>query len=106
MDHGHQLSATCVHPGGIKTNIARDARFDAASMHKLAGRDADEARARFEKLFRTTADTAAQTILHSVERNARRLLIGVDAHVIDLAVRLMPTADQRIVSGFTRRSMR
>jgi NADP-dependent 3-hydroxy acid dehydrogenase YdfG len=103
---GAPVSATCVHPGGIKTNIARAARFDTDSMQKLTGRDADEAKARFEKLFRTTADSAARTILRGVERNARRVLIGVDAHAIDLAVRLMPTTYQRIVSGFTKLSMR
>src|SRR5690606_24525 len=62
------VSATCVHPGGIKTNIARAARFDADSMRVLTGRDADDAKARFEKLFRTTADAAAKTILRGVER--------------------------------------
>jgi short-subunit dehydrogenase len=103
---GAPVSATCVHPGGIKTNIARAARFDTDSMQKLTGRDADEAKARFEKLFRTTAGSAARTILRGVERNARRVLVGVDAHAIDLTVRLMPTAYQRIVSGFTKLSMR
>jgi NADP-dependent 3-hydroxy acid dehydrogenase YdfG len=103
---GAPVSATCVHPGGIKTNIARAARFDTDSMQALTGRGADDAKQRFEKLFRTTADTAAKTIIRGVERNARRVLIGADAHAIDLAVRLMPTAYQRIVSGFTKLSMR
>ncbi|MFC4251642.1 SDR family NAD(P)-dependent oxidoreductase [Sinimarinibacterium flocculans] len=100
------VSATCVHPGGIKTNIARAARFDTESMQALTGRGSDDAKARFEKLFRTTAESAARTILRGVERNARRVLIGADAHAIDLTVRLMPTAYQRIVSGFTKLSMR
>ena len=95
-----------MHPGGIKTNIARAARFDTESMQALTGRGSDDAKARFEKLFRTTAESAARTILRGVERNARRVLIGADAHAIDLTVRLMPTAYQRIVSGFTKLSMR
>ncbi|MEC9362130.1 SDR family NAD(P)-dependent oxidoreductase [Sinimarinibacterium flocculans] len=103
---GAPVSATCVHPGGIKTNIARAARFDTQSMQALTGRGSDDAKARFEKLFRTTAESAARTILRGVERNARRVLIGADAHAIDLTVRLMPTAYQRIVSGFTKLSMR
>ncbi|MGB1561507.1 MAG: SDR family NAD(P)-dependent oxidoreductase [Sinimarinibacterium flocculans] len=103
---GAPVSATCVHPGGIKTNIARAARFDTQSMQALTGRGSDDAKARFEKLFRTTAESAARAILRGVERNARRVLIGADAHAIDLTVRLMPTAYQRIVSGFTKLSMR
>ncbi len=103
---GAPVSATCVHPGGIKTNIARAARYDEASMRELTGRDPDESKARFEKLFRTTAESAAATILKAVQRDARRVLIGADAHAIDLTVRLMPTAYQRIVSGFTKLSMR
>ncbi|MES0873741.1 SDR family NAD(P)-dependent oxidoreductase [Sinimarinibacterium thermocellulolyticum] len=103
---GAPVSATCVHPGGIKTNIARAARYDSDSMRALTGRDPDEAKARFEKLFRTSAESAAKTILRGVERNARRVLIGADARVIDLAVRLMPTAYQRVVSGLTRLSIR
>ena len=103
---GAPVSATCVHPGGIKTNIARAARFDTQSMQALTGRGSNDAKARFEKLFRTTAESAARTILRGVERNARRVLIGADAHAIDLTVRLMPTAYQRIVSGFTKLSMR
>lgn len=103
---GAPVSATCVHPGGIKTNIARAARFDAESMRALTGSAADDAKARFEKLFRTSAERAAKTILRGVERDARRVLIGADAYAIDLAVRLMPTAYQRLVTGFTKLAMR
>lgn len=102
---GAPVSATCVHPGGIKTNIARDARYD-ASARALTGHDETEGKARFEKLFMTTAQSAAQTILRGVQRNSRRVLIGADAHAIDLAVRLMPSSYQRIVSGVTRLAMR
>ncbi|MEQ6885349.1 SDR family NAD(P)-dependent oxidoreductase [Salicola sp. Rm-C-2C1-2] len=67
------VSATCVHPGGIKTNIARTARMD-ESMAGLMGEDTGTLQANFEKLFRTSADDAAQAILKAVKRNRRRLL--------------------------------
>ncbi len=102
---GAPISATCVHPGGIKTNIARDARYD-ASARELTGHGETEGKARFEKLFMTTAQSAARTILRSVQRNSRRVLIGADAHAIDLAVRMMPSTYQRIVSGVTRLALR
>jgi short-subunit dehydrogenase len=91
------VSATCVHPGGIKTNIARSARTS-ESMRTLTGQDPEKATADFEKLFRTTAQQAALVILAGVRRDARRVLIGGDARVLDLMQRLMPTAYQSLVT--------
>lgn len=91
------VSATSVHPGGIKTNIGRASRYDESVMD-LVGRDIEAARARFEKLFITEADVAAKTILAGVRRNRRRVLIGPDARVIDLMQRVLPTAYQRIIT--------
>ncbi len=97
------VSATCIHPGGIKTNIARSARVD-GSMKDLGFNDpAGSARA-FEKSFRVTAEDAAETILRGVERNARRVLIGTDARVLDALQRLLPSAYQRLVVAGTRRT--
>ncbi|MGQ0622224.1 MAG: SDR family NAD(P)-dependent oxidoreductase [Panacagrimonas sp.] len=91
------VSATCVHPGGIKTNIARAARMD-ASASGITGTDVDTSRREFEKLFRTTPEQAARTILGAVRRDARRVLIGPDAYLIDFVQRLLPTGYQRIIS--------
>jgi short-subunit dehydrogenase len=96
------VSATCVHPGGIKTNIARSARFD-GSMKDLGFGDNGRTVRGFEKAFRVTAEEAAETILHAVERNARRVLIGADAHVLDAMQRLMPSTYQRIIVAGARR---
>ncbi|MCA9655561.1 MAG: SDR family NAD(P)-dependent oxidoreductase [Myxococcales bacterium] len=101
---GAPVSATSVHPGGIKTNIARAARYD-RSVADLVG-DVDASRKRFEKLFITEAETAAKTILDGVRRNARRVLIGPDARVIDLMQRLMPSAYQRVSMAITKRQTR
>lgn len=98
------VSATSVHPGGIKTNIARAARTD-ASVATL-GTDPATAALKFEKQFITPPEAAAKTILRAVERDSRRVLVGPDAHVIDLLVRLLPSAYQRLVVAFSRRTMR
>jgi len=83
------VSATCVHPGGIRTNIARTARMD-SSISDKTGEDAEAARARFDKWLNvTTADSAARQILQAVKRNQRRLLIGPDAKALDFLVRLL-----------------
>lgn len=99
------VSSTCVHPGGIKTNIARDARFD-DNMKALIGQDAAQGKGEFEKLFITTPDSAAETILRAVRRDARRVLIGPDAVAVDLMQRLMPTRYQKLVTLGTRLRMK
>ncbi len=91
------VSATCVHPGGIKTNIARAARMS-ESMRDLGIQDLEKARSRFEKAFRVTAEDAAEIILRGVQRNARRVLVGSDAKVLDAIQRLMPGAYQRVIT--------
>ena len=94
------VSCTSVHPGGIKTNIAKSARF--TGMQELTGMDEDTGKARFEKMFITTPDKAAATILKAVKRNARRVLIGPDAHAIDWMARVAPTGYQALVRRSTK----
>ena len=98
---GVPVSATCVHPGGIKTNIARSSRID-DSLKRLGVDDPSQARADFEVLFRTSAEEAAEVILRGVSRNARRVLVGGDAHALDLLQRLMPTGYQWLVTRVSR----
>jgi len=100
---GAPVSASSVHPGGIKTNIARAARVD-GSIASL-GLDVSNSTEKFEKAFITTPERAAAVILRGVQRNRRRVLIGADARVIDLVVRLMPSGYQRLTMAFARRSM-
>lgn len=98
------VSATCVHPGGIQTNIARDARYS-SSMTSLAV-DEQATRRAFESFFITSPESAAKTILRGVQRNRRRVLVGVDAHALDLLVRLAPALAQRSMLAMTKRLVR
>lgn len=96
------VSASCVHPGGIKTNIANTARTH-ASMQALTGRDNEQAKQQFnDKLARTTAQRAAQVIIKGVLTNKRRILIGGDAYTLDLLQRLMPAVYQRLMTGLMK----
>jgi NAD(P)-dependent dehydrogenase (short-subunit alcohol dehydrogenase family) len=96
------VSSTTVHPGGIKTNIARNARMD-SSVAPLAG-STDEARSGFDKVAMTTPEKAARQILAAVEADKRRALIGPDAKVLDLISRLPAGVYQKaIVRGARRR---
>ena len=90
---GSNIGVTCVHPGGIKTNIARSARTT-----ERAGFISAQSTADFEKAFITTADSAAGDIINGILKNRRRVLIGPDAVAIDLMQRLLPTGYQKLVS--------
>ena len=79
------VSCTTIHPGGIKTNIARNARMD-DSATELAG-PAGDAAADFDKIAMTSPDKAARQILAAVENDRRRALIGPDAKAIDFISR-------------------
>jgi short-subunit dehydrogenase len=76
-----------VHPGGIATNIARNARAgvnvrEAVNMAELGDR--------FAQMARTSPQAAAQRIVRGIDRNEPRILIGLDARLLDIVQRVMP----------------
>lgn len=97
------VSATCIHPGGIKTNIARNARMHAADDE--LGKDLDRARRDLERAFITSPAKAAKVILRAVERDRRRATIGPDALVFLGLSLLPPGVYQRIVGAGAKRRL-
>ena len=95
-----RVSATCVHPGGVKTNIARSARNRQPGLMS-----SDELARRFEEIARTTPADAALAIVRGVKRNARRVLIGADARAIDLVQRLTGAGYQALTVRVARRGL-
>jgi short-subunit dehydrogenase len=96
------VSATAIHPGGIKTNIARNAKID-KSVEDI-GQDPVDAKQSFERMFITSPKRAAQVIVKAIEKDKRRAMIGPDAHVINLAAKLPPSVYQRVIAkGAARR---
>lgn len=93
------VSATCVHPGGIRTNIAKAARIN-NSVTSL-GMDPAKSQDAFDKILRTPAEEAAALILKAVQKNSRRLLIGANAKAVDILQRLMPQGYQKIFATAT-----
>ncbi|WP_210502849.1 SDR family NAD(P)-dependent oxidoreductase [Nocardioides xinjiangensis] len=98
---GSCVSATCVHPGGIKTNIARSARVD-DSVAGATGKPSEAATREFEKSFITSPARAAEVIVDGVRTNRRRVLIGPDARVLDAMGRIAPAGYQRLVTAVVR----
>lgn len=80
---GTGVSVHCVHPGGVGTNIARNARHYRG--------DGETTQELFEKyLVKTSAEDAAKRILKGVRRKETRILVGMDAEIIDRINRLLP----------------
>jgi NADP-dependent 3-hydroxy acid dehydrogenase YdfG len=87
---GHPVKVLTVHPGGIKTAIARNATV-------VEGLDRDELAKAFDKrLARTSPKQAAREILNAVRKNRARVLVGPDAKILDALVRLTGSGYQRL----------
>ena len=95
----HELEATtvgvtCVHPGGIKTPISRNARLGASANAAFHAAGI----ALFEKrLARTSPETAAARIVEGVKRGEPRILIGKDAIQLERLQRLFPVRYWKIM---------
>jgi butyryl-CoA dehydrogenase len=101
---GSGVSCTTVHPGGVRTAIARNARMD-GSVTALAG-DPESARDGFDRVAITSPERAARQILAAVERDRRRVLVGPDAAVIDVLARLPAGLYQSLIVAGARRRVR
>ncbi len=96
---GHPVQVTCVHPGGIRTGIARNGR-------KTASQDAERIDSLFEeKLARMTPQRAARIILDGALAGKARLLVGLDAHVMHHAAKLLGSRYQDLVARLAPRTM-
>ncbi len=95
----HPVKVTTVHPGGIKTAIARNATA-------AEGLDAEQLANVFDKkLASMSPRRAAVVILDGVRKNKARVLIGNDAKVLDALVRITGPHYQRLFAAFTSRMM-
>lgn len=94
--HGTSVHVCCVHPGGIRTNIAKAARGGDPGV------SAEQRGQEFEKMARTTPESAAAQIIRAIEKRKKRLLIGMDAKLIDILQRLFPVSYSRITLALAR----
>jgi len=92
---GTSVGVTVVHPGGIGTDIVRNARI---RRHINPNKTPDQLAADFdENVVRNTADFAARTIISGIEKNKQRVLIGGDAKLLDRFTRLLPVTATRFL---------
>jgi short-subunit dehydrogenase len=76
-----------VYPGGVATNIARNARSGSGAIDNARRVEALE---RFDNAARTSAGAAALCIISGIEHNRPRILIGFDARFVDMLQRFLP----------------
>jgi NAD(P)-dependent dehydrogenase (short-subunit alcohol dehydrogenase family) len=93
-----KVRVTCVHPGGIKTNIVLNGRQYQDTMGQAT--DADTMAVEFERAARTTPDEAARQIVDAILNERPRLLIGPDARVIDSMQRMLPDSYDKFIATF------
>ncbi len=91
----YPVGVSCVHPGGIRTNIVRDARAH-------ADWEPSRLRENFDRIMPTSPAKAARTILRGVEANRARILIGPDAYLFEAAARILGPLYQGITVGSSR----
>ena len=89
-----------VHPGGIKTNVAKNSK----QIALLPGQDPNtDFAAEFEKNAPTTPEQAAEIIVTGMAKRRTRVLIGPDARFIDWMVRLFPVSYFKVIGNFLGR---
>ena len=94
---GHPVGVTAVHPGGIKTAIARNARVSAKESKEATAQLFDE------KLARMTPERAAEIIVNGILKNRARVLVGIDAHAMHHLAKLLGSRYQDVVAKTSKR---
>ena len=93
------VHVACVHPGGVRTRIARSACFDQA---------VDDPQALVERLEKNTLKLspteAARVIIEGILQRRERILVGHDAKFIDLLQRLLPSAHTGLINRLLGRA--
>src|SRR5437763_3515374 len=97
---GTGVRAVTVHPGGVTTNIARNARI--RKDPEGLGRTREQMAAQFEAVTMTSPDKAAAIIQQGVERGRARILVGPDADAFDALARLAPTRYYAVLARLRR----
>ena len=90
--HPVTVTVTCVHPGGIKTAVARNATV-------CDGQDAQSVAAFFDKrLALHSPEMAAETIADGVRKGRARVVIGWEAKALDALARVTGSGYQRVIA--------
>ena len=85
---GTNVAVTCIHPGGIDTDIVRN------GIHY---HDKEKVVEQFQKLVMTSADKAASIIIRAIQKKSKRVMVGPDAKMIRFFTQLSPSSVDRTI---------
>jgi NAD(P)-dependent dehydrogenase (short-subunit alcohol dehydrogenase family) len=83
---GSNVGVTVVHPGGVATAIAFNARWPKSTTSDVIAANLATAK----RVLTLPPETAAEIIVEAIERRAKRVLVGRDARIVALVERLAP----------------
>jgi len=88
------ITVSCIHPGGVRTNIHKSGVFSP---------DSEESYKKLGKLIEgMSVEKAAKIILNGMAKGKKRILVGNDLKLADLIVRLMPNNYEDLISWIGR----
>ena len=87
--HGTAVRVSAVHPGGVATSIAKNARVG-GQLRDASPESVEQDRASVDRMLTLPPERAAAIIVKGIERNRRRILVGNDAKSIALLTRWLP----------------
>lgn len=88
---GQKIQVVCVHPGGIRTNIASANQSELSEMSEADRQHYERQFELYEKRFLTyPPEAAARDILNGVARGRHRIVVTGQAKQLDLLSRLLP----------------
>ncbi len=87
------INISSVHPGGVKTDIAINARIGSNISEETKIKLIKQ----FDKLSYTTSKSASRNIIKAMKRKKRRIVIGIDAKIADILIRIFPGSYEKIL---------
>jgi NADP-dependent 3-hydroxy acid dehydrogenase YdfG len=96
---GSTVGVSVVHPGGVATSIARNARVPQDAPPE----EIERGRKLAERLLRLAPETAGEIIAAGIERRQARILVGNDAKIVSILERLSPVNYWRYLKKATSR---
>ncbi len=98
---GTNVRVATIHPGGIKTNIAANAKFGAGTNPSDHVGAADK----FANVARVTPEKAAEVIVQGILKNKKRIMIGADARALALLQKLLPVNYWRVIGPWFEKQL-
>ena len=90
----YPITVSCVHPGGVKTNIVKGGKVGITTDNASPKDYADQ----FDRVAITSPEKAAKTIIKGIKRKEGRILVGADAKAIDKVQRALPAGIRKMIA--------